>query len=90
MAGTDTFNHDTHCPNCRQELDAKYHYYDRAKRNESNLAYIREKLGVTGRPNRVTLQRIDDLLDFAAHWLAYTDAHKTEWENEIARQEGRR
>ena len=49
-------------------------YWDRMKRTESNLAYIREALGVTGRPNRVTLQRIEDLQDLARAWVLYTDS----------------
>ncbi len=74
MAGTDTFNHDTHCRNCRQELGAKYHYSERMQRAEGNLAYIREKLGVSGRPNTVTLQRIEDIEDLARAWVLYTDS----------------
>ncbi len=55
-------------------------YYVRMKRNESNLAYIREKLGVTNRPNEVTLQRIEDLQDMARSWVLYTDALNNEKE----------
>jgi hypothetical protein len=72
-----------------EERQRSARYFERMKRNESNLAYIRAKLGVKGRPNRVTLQRIDDLQAFACSWVAYSDAHKERWDREIARQEGR-
>jgi len=59
--------------NLIDEQNRSARYFDRMKRNESNLAYIREKLGVTGRPNRVTLQRIDDLQEAAAKWFKHLE-----------------
>ncbi len=48
-------------------------YFERMTTNASNLADIRAKLGVKGRPNRVTLQRIDDLQNAAALWFAHLE-----------------
>ena len=50
--------------------DREQRYFERAKRVEGNLADIRAKLGVSNQPNRVTLQRIDDLQEAAANWFA--------------------
>lgn len=72
--GTDTFDHDNYCYGCGQKRNAKYHYLERAKRNETNLAELRAKLGVTGKPNWMTLQRIEDILDLARAWVLYTDS----------------
>jgi len=56
-----------------EERQRSARYFERMKRNESNLAYIRAKLGVKGRPNRVTLQRIDDVQEAAAKWFAHLE-----------------
>ncbi len=60
--------------NLIDEQNRSARYFNRMKRNESNLAYIRAALGVKGRPNRVTLQRIEDLQDMARAWVLYTDS----------------
>ena len=84
--GTDTVGHTP----LEIEIQRSTRYFDRFTRVEGNLADIRKALGVSNRPQKVTLQRIDDLLNMAASWVAYSDAHHERWMAEIARQEGRR
>ncbi len=60
--------------NLIEEQKRSARYFERMKRNESNLAYIRAALGVTGLNNVYTLQRIEDLQDMARAWVLYTDS----------------
>ena len=53
-----------------EEQQRSARYFERMTRVEGNLARIRAKLGVTNRPNEVTLERIDDLQAAAYNWYA--------------------
>lgn len=46
-------------------------YFDRMTSSAASLADIRRALGVSNRPQKVTMQRIDDVQEAAANWFAY-------------------
>jgi len=74
-----TFTESGYCRRCQQKRNASMHYFERMKRNENNLANIRSLLGVSNKPNRFTLQRIEDLMELAAESLEREwaeEAHK--------------
>ena len=70
------------------ERDRSSRYFDRMTSSAASLANIRRLLGVSGRPQAVTMARIEDLQMMAVSWVAYSDAHKERWDREIARQGG--
>ena len=63
-------------------------YFERMTTGASNLADIRRALGVSNKPNWITMETLHTVLEYASHWVAYSDAHPQRWEAEIKRQEG--
>lgn len=43
-------------------MTGKYYYWDRMKRAEGNLADIRRAMDVSGRPQKVTMERVEELV----------------------------
>lgn len=58
----------------QEERERSTRYFDRMTRVEGNLADIRTLLGVSNRPNRATLQRIEDIQTMAAKWVRHMDS----------------
>ena len=82
--GTDTFDHNSRCVKCGQLWNAKSYYFERMKTKESQLAEIRYALGVSGRPHKTTMDRIDVLNMVVNRMLAeaVSQARQQQWAEE--------
>ena len=90
MAGTDTFDHATHCKSCLQMRNAKYYYFDRMTTKASQLADIRRALEVSGRSQKTTMHRITTMKVMITNLLDYvdgnTDLFHKQWAEEAHRK----